>query len=212
MNTIWDLLGLRIPGLLTATVIPLLLTMTLFLGPLTLHTINGLWALYREPMYWVNSLGNLVWIRNHIVAPLSEEFAFRACMLPLLVQCFQPMTAVFICPLFFGAAHLHHLVGRVKLGMEFKKALSISCFQFLYTTVFGAYSAFLFLRTGHFIAPFLAHAFCNHMGFPDITELMIYKVPQRVVMILVYILGVVAWCLLLNPLTNPLWYSNNIFF
>jgi len=53
-------------------------------------------------MYWMSNLTNLIWLRNHVVAPLSEEFTFRACMLPLLLQCFRPMTAVFVCPLFFG--------------------------------------------------------------------------------------------------------------
>ena len=53
-------------------------------------------------MYWVWNLTDLVFLRNHVVAPVAEEFVFRACMLPLLLQCFQPMTAVFIAPLFFG--------------------------------------------------------------------------------------------------------------
>lgn len=46
---------------------------------------------------------DLIWLRNYVVAPISEEFTFRACIIPLLLQCFQPMTAVFICPVFFGA-------------------------------------------------------------------------------------------------------------
>ena len=58
--------------------------------------------LFTEPMHWLANVTNLIWLRNHLVAPLSEEFTFRACMLPLLLQCFRPMTAVFVCPLFFG--------------------------------------------------------------------------------------------------------------
>ena len=53
-------------------------------------------------MFWVNYFQNLLWLRNHVVAPLSEEFTFRACMLPLLLQSFTPMTSIFITPLFFG--------------------------------------------------------------------------------------------------------------
>lgn len=33
---------------------------------------------------------------------MSEEFIFRACMLPLLVPQFGEGWSVFICPLFFG--------------------------------------------------------------------------------------------------------------
>lgn len=53
-------------------------------------------------MFWLNYFQNLLWIRNHIVAPLSEEFTFRACMLPLLLQAFTPITSVLLTPLFFG--------------------------------------------------------------------------------------------------------------
>ncbi|XP_046996541.1 CAAX prenyl protease 2 isoform X1 [Schistocerca americana] len=209
--SIWELLGLRWQGLFPAAVIPLLLTMLLFLGPICMQGFSGLWKLYAEPRYWLANAQNLIWLRNHVVAPLSEEFTFRACMLPLLLQCFRPMTAVFVCPLFFGVAHFHHMVERMKTGLDFRHALMISCFQFAYTTLFGAYSAFLFARTGHFIAPFAAHAFCNHMGFPDFAELMTYKDQNRIVLMSLFVLGLVLWCVLLTPVTNPHWYSNNLF-
>lgn len=41
------------------------------------------------------------------MAPLSEEWVFRACMMPLLLQCLEPMTAVFVGPVLFG-------VGKIK--------------------------------------------------------------------------------------------------
>nr|CAD7402417.1 unnamed protein product [Timema poppensis] len=176
--SIWQLLGLRVRGLVPAVLTSLILTMMLFLGPLCMQ----------EPMYWVSNFQNLIWVRNHIVAPLSEEFTFRACMLPLLLQCFQPITAIFVCPLFFGIG-----------------------FQLSYTTIFGAYSAFLFFKTGHFVAPLTAHAFCNHMGFPDFAEILTYKDPRRCFLIFLYVIGLVAWCALLDPLTNPAWYSNEIY-
>lgn len=37
-----------------------------------------------------------------MVAPLTEELVFRACMLPMLVPCTGPPAAIFTCPLFFG--------------------------------------------------------------------------------------------------------------
>ncbi|KAL0115010.1 hypothetical protein PUN28_010522 [Cardiocondyla obscurior] len=251
--TIWEMLGLRWTGLVQATVIPLVLTMILFLGPLSLQGFSGLWRLYTEPMYWLISVQTLTWWRNQVVAPLSEEWTFRACMLPLLLQCFTPTTAIFVCPLFFGIAHFHHIVERVKMGVSLKHALLISCFQSAYTTLFGAYAAFLFVRTGgiiftsfsyfryicevstkffvinffffffnkfqfmfvllgHFIAPFAAHSFCNHMGFPDLSEIAAYKDPlQRVGLICLFVIGLIAWCLLLMPMTHPSLFNNNLF-
>nr|CAD7392526.1 unnamed protein product [Timema cristinae] len=219
--SIWQLLGLRVRGLVPAVLTSLILTMMLFLGPLCMQGFSGLWRLHAEPMYWVSNFQNLIWVRNHIVAPLSEEFTFRACMLPLLLQCFQPITAIFVCPLFFGIgefinivanhSHFHHMAERMRNGMDFTRALMLSCFQLSYTTIFGAYSAFLFFKTGHFVAPLTAHAFCNHMGFPDFAEILTYKDPRRCFLIFLYVIGLVAWCALLDPLTNPAWYSNEIY-
>lgn len=96
------MLGLRVDGLFSAIVFPLLLTVILFLGPLSVQMTSGIWKIYSEPMFWLNHLTDLLWLRNHIVAPFSEEFTFRACMLPLLLQTFTPMTSIFITPIFFG--------------------------------------------------------------------------------------------------------------
>jgi prenyl protein peptidase len=41
-----------------------------------------------------------------------------------------------------------------------------SVFQLAYTTLFGAYATFLYLRTGSLLAVVLVHAFCNWMGLP----------------------------------------------
>jgi prenyl protein peptidase len=187
--TIWYVMGLRLDGFLSALIYPLLLTVILFLGPLSVQLANSIWKVYSgkreklqameknettnrlpasisEPMFWFINCQNLLWVRNHIVAPLSEEFTFRACMLPLLLQSFSPMTSILITPTFFGVAHLHHMIERLRSGMDKRTAIIISFFQFFYTSVFGIYSAYLFVRTGHFVAPFIAHAFCNHMGFP----------------------------------------------
>lgn len=110
-------MGLRTEGIIPAIFMPLFLTMILFLGPLAMKISTGLLKVYigtfcyfisyhfsliSEPSHWKSNLQDLMWLRAHVVAPLSEEFTFRSCMLPLLLQCFAPMTAVFICPLFFG--------------------------------------------------------------------------------------------------------------
>lgn len=204
----WHVLGFRTKGLLQAFVMPLFLTMVLFLGPISMELYSGISKLYTEQSYWQSMITNLIWIRNHIVAPFSEEFTYRSCMLPLLLQSFPPLTAVLINPLLFGVAHFHHIKERIKFGMDFSTALKISCFQFAYTTIFGAYSAYLFYRTGHFISIFIVHAFCNHMGFPDIVEVAGYKKTKKAVICSLFVLGFVAWCFLLKPLTEPSWYYN----
>ncbi|XP_037963093.2 CAAX prenyl protease 2 [Plutella xylostella] len=204
-------LGLRAAGVVQASIVPLILTAILFLGPLTMQFFSGIWKLYAEPVYWLSSWKDWVWVRNHFMAPLSEEWVFRACMMPLLLQCLEPITAVFVGPLLFGIAHFHHMYEQMKAGFDFKMALMISSFQFMYTSIFGAYSAYLFLRTGHFVAPLVAHMFCNHMGFPNFSEVSQHKPAHQAVIIAAFLAGLLLWCLLLNPLTDPALYDNQIY-
>ncbi|XP_065344188.1 CAAX prenyl protease 2 [Cloeon dipterum] len=203
------LLGLRLDGLLNAVVVPLLLTSVLFLGPIAmaLHALSPRQVI-TYPSLFLPDVCNIFWLRNHVVAPLSEEFTFRACMMPLLLQSFSPMTSIFFCPIPFGVAHFHHMIERIYTGVPFKNAFLLSMFQFCYTTVFGIYSAFLFYRTGHIVAPFIVHAFCNLMGFPDIAGLMALEKPLKTKMLSLLVGGLVAWTVLLVPLTSPALYEN----
>ena len=59
---------------------------------------------------WRAAISSLDTWRNFIVGPFTEEFVFRSCMLPLLVNKLSFAQAVFITPLFSGLAHLHHIV------------------------------------------------------------------------------------------------------
>ncbi|CAG9855990.1 unnamed protein product [Phyllotreta striolata] len=210
-QTFLEILGLRTQGLCQAIFMPLFLTIILFLGPISMELYSGLSKLYVEETYWYSNLTNLIWLRNHIVAPVSEEFTYRSCMLPLLLQCFSPQTAILSSPLFFGVAHFHHMWDRIHhMRMSFELALKISCFQFLYTTLFGAYSAYLFYRTGHFVSIMIVHAFCNHMGFPAIGEITTYKGWRKFLVISSFFIGFGLWCFLLKPLTEPSWYHHQV--
>lgn len=65
---------------------------------------------------------------------------------------------------------------------------------------------------GHFIAPFIAHSFCNHMGFPELSEVVAYKDPlKRAALFSLFVIGLFAWCFLLTPMTDPAIYYNNLF-
>ena len=70
-------IGIRTEGLIAASVIPLALTMVLFLGPIAMLLSNERLRLLFHPNYWSQSLTDLIWWRNHVVAPFTEELAFR---------------------------------------------------------------------------------------------------------------------------------------
>ncbi|XP_062892291.1 CAAX prenyl protease 2 isoform X2 [Mobula hypostoma] len=206
------LLGIHLEGILAAACFPLLLTMVLFVGPLIQLVMDYSWDLFDglkmflDPRCWAQCLADMRWMRNQVVAPLTEELVFRACMLPMLVPCTGLSRAIVTCPLFFGVAHFHHVIELLKFRQGTVVGIFLSAvFQFSYTAVFGAYTAFIFIRTGHLIGPVLCHSFCNYMGFPAIGAVIEH--PQKLMIFFFYVLGVVLFLLLLFPLTDPTLYG-----
>uniref|UniRef100_A0A3Q3A495 CAAX prenyl protease 2 n=1 Tax=Kryptolebias marmoratus TaxID=37003 RepID=A0A3Q3A495_KRYMA len=140
---------------------------------------------------WRSCVKDAVWLRNQVVVPVMEELVFRVALLPVLM----PSLIIF---------HTHFHMNPLSFP-----DYSLSCFfpgmQFLYTTVFGAFAAFIFLRTGHVVAQVLCHSFCNSQGLPDLTSTL--NDPHRSVLLLFYLMGVVLFLLLLFPLTDPFFYG-----
>ena len=130
-------------------------------------------------------------LRNYVFAPLSEELLFRACLIPLAllthpsqslggralsVNHFLPIvlsetafgSLVFSTPLYFAVAHVHRLI-ETKIcwpNENMRELLLVTFIQFCYTSFFGFYTTFLFLRLGSLPACVLAHMLCNWMGLP----------------------------------------------
>lgn len=75
---------------------------------------------------------------------------------------------IFLSPVIFGLAHLHHFYEFRISHPQVPVSVSLlrSLLQLTYTSLFGAYATFLFLRTGSLLAIFVVHAFCNCMGLP----------------------------------------------
>ncbi|KAG0366609.1 hypothetical protein BGZ54_005116 [Gamsiella multidivaricata] len=118
---------------------------------------------------------------------------------------------IFGLPLVFGIAHIHHgyeayaKKGRTRRALM--NAALMACFQTAYTTLFGWFATFLFLRTSNLIAPCLCHAFCNMMGFPDVTNIQ-YFGRMKYWLYLAFVSGLILFCVALGPLTNPELYGD----
>jgi membrane protease YdiL (CAAX protease family) len=107
-------------------------------------------------------------LRNLVVAPWTEEVVFRGCMVPALLGAgMSPVRVAFVSPLCFGVAHFHHAMARLSKGENLHTVLIVTSFQFVYTSLFGSYSAYAFIRTGSVTAVTMSHAYCNWMGLPD---------------------------------------------
>ncbi|KAG2444964.1 hypothetical protein HXX76_001699 [Chlamydomonas incerta] len=149
--------------------------------------------------------------RNLVAAPVTEEWVFRACMAPLLVMEGLPLVrVVLLTPLFFGAAHLHHVAELVRhQHMPLGRALAAVTFQFAYTTLFGWLATFLFLRTGHVAAPLAAHVFCNWAGFPPFGDM--WEHPRAILLLLTTAGGLMTFVLQLGRMTAPGRYGNQVY-
>lgn len=123
-------------------------------------------------------------LRNLCIAPLVEEVIFRACLLPpLLVSIttkgnnrLTPTQASWIAPLFFGIAHLHHFHEKYRLipskdrsNKVIGQLLLVVVVQWTYTTLFGAYVSYIFVRTSSLLGVTVAHIICNYMGLPNVS-------------------------------------------
>ncbi|XP_037402059.1 CAAX prenyl protease 2 isoform X4 [Pygocentrus nattereri] len=192
------LLGIRIEGSVPAAVLPLILTMVLFLGPLIQMAMDSPKGLVHEVKSGfslknvTDCLRDLCWLRNHVVAPLTEELVFRASMLPILAPCTGPTAAIFIAPLFFGVAHFHHVIEQLRFGHDSVLDILVCA---------GKMSC----SKCHLVGPVLCHSFCNWMGFPALG--LALQHPQRPVLMLSYELGLLLFILLLFPLTDPLLFG-----
>ncbi|XP_021764743.1 CAAX prenyl protease 2-like [Chenopodium quinoa] len=217
-----NLYGIQADNVWHAVIFPLSLTSLVYAGSLVLKCLLLLdsWIEDGSEGITLNCLHNLLhkiycgfisvasnigaW-RNLVVAPITEELVFRACMIPLLL-CggFKVQAVLLLCPMFFSLAHLNHLLEFYfrKNHSLLKTSLAVGT-QLAYTMIFGSYASFLFIRSGHLSAPLVAHIVCNYMGLPAV-----YARRKGVVVSLAFISGTMAFVRLLFPLTSPALYNN----
>ncbi|XP_010505162.1 PREDICTED: CAAX prenyl protease 2 [Camelina sativa] len=213
--------GIRTDHLWQGVVYPLLLTSLIYAGSLVskllllleswketgggCSSINNINSFVQTiPALVVTGASNVSVWRNFIVAPVTEELVFRACMIPLLLCAgFKIYSAIFLCPILFSLAHLNHFREMyIRHNRSYLRASLIVGLQLGYTVIFGAYASFLFIRTGHLVAPLFAHIFCNYMGLP-----VLYARGKGLVSV-AFLVGVVGFVSLLFPLTKPLMYND----
>ncbi|CAA6663724.1 unnamed protein product [Spirodela intermedia] len=186
--SIFGIFGIRLDHLWRAVFIPTLLTSLVYTGSLVSKVViffqspveaetSSRWSLMeitgRQILDSILNVGsNMLFWRSFLVAPVTEEIVFRACMIPLLL-CggFKTLSIIFFSPIFFSLAHLNHFLELYcQRGYSFLRASMVVGLQLGYTVIFGGYASFLFLRTGNLICPVMAHVFCNMMGLPAVSS------------------------------------------
>ena len=171
--TILHTLGVY-PVNVVAVIKSLLLTGLLFAGPIFEKALpeEG-WRRWIQGNELHETLSSWIGWRNYVAGPLTEEILFRSVIVALHTHTkpqLRPATLIFATPLYFGIAHVHHFY-EYKLTHPYTPvfpAILRSVIQFTYTTIFGWYATFVFLRTGSLWAVFLIHTLCNWAGLPRI--------------------------------------------
>ncbi|XP_042484371.1 CAAX prenyl protease 2-like [Macadamia integrifolia] len=101
------------------------------------------------------------------------------------------------------AAHLNHFLELYcQQRYSFIKASMIVGLQLGYTVIFGFYASFLFMRTGHLLAPIVAHIFCNMMGLP------VLSARNKGLTSVAFVAGVAGFLWFLFPATHPDLYND----
>ena len=162
----------------------LFLFMILFSGPLLDKIVN------KEYMERYSS--DIEMLRDLFVAPLTEEFfytslttgsilAYELSKKPLssLITSYYSSTQFHnkkeidiylkLSPLLFGFAHLHHAIELKRQKNSWGQIIVTCIFQCIYTTFFGYLTNRVFVNTGSLACCFVAHSFCNYMGFPKLS-------------------------------------------
>ncbi|CAF0724828.1 unnamed protein product [Rotaria sp. Silwood1] len=202
---------------------PTILTLMLYLGPIIqwIDLFDWRYYIYNWNRFLLCHTANeqLIFIRNYFVAPFTEEFVFRSSILCLLYSHVSLFSAIFLSPLFFGLAHFHHMLEHFKQNhreqhnrLSAMTIILIHLFQFSYTYVFGVYSSFLFIRTGHFIPSFIIHTLCNSLGIPDFMNLIDMNNGERkrkLIYMICYIMGLWLFSTNLYTYTQSNFYYSN---
>lgn len=108
------------------------------------------------------------------------------------------------------SAHLHHLINLVRSrGLSISQGSMVVGFQLFYTTLFGSYASFIYLRTGHLLSAILIHTFCNLLGFPSLSWLRPQHIlyDKRIVIGIGFVIGMILFGVGLFEMTDPALYD-----
>uniref|UniRef100_A0A8C7Z398 Uncharacterized protein n=1 Tax=Oryzias sinensis TaxID=183150 RepID=A0A8C7Z398_9TELE len=120
-------------GFVPAALFPVLLTMV--------RPATSKCSPFPDVESWLVCVEDAVWLRNQVVALLTEELEFREAM---LLPCSGATGAVFTAPLFFCVVHSHFVVISTHLHLIIEQQASPNTF--------------------------LCHSFCNSQGLSDISS------------------------------------------
>jgi membrane protease YdiL (CAAX protease family) len=157
----------------------------------------------------------MIFLRNLVAAPITEELVFRGLLVPILTigyasikdasgeHVYTPFSVMIRVPLWFAMAHVHHLIEKIRSGEKLTFVILGTLLQMTYTSIFGCIAAAFLMRTGNIYAPIASHMFCNYWGLPN-TDFMsppsknrrsdlAFMYPYRYLLLVMHGLGLVLF-------------------
>lgn len=139
----------------------------LYCGPITNYLVTGqarhLWDDF------VDEFTTLQGFRDNVFAPITEELAYRGAVVSILQPYCSDFSLRVYSPLLFGLAHIHHGMQLHYIDKRpFSNVLLIVFAQWAYTTVFGVYANYFYIRAQENLwCAIIVHMVCNLIGFPS---------------------------------------------
>lgn len=107
--------------------------------------------------------------RDHVFAPITEEFIYRAAIIATLKPVLSNESIIKWLPCFFGVAHVHHGLALFSEGYSLAATLMHVVVQLVYTTLFGLLANKIYLESKcNLWSVVVVHAICNLLGFPSL--------------------------------------------
>lgn len=177
-------------------------TIILFLGPILQNIFTFINYDYK---YFYKSSMNLYFkhlkrnilsfdtFKALVIGPLAEEMIYRSFACSLWESAgISYLKTIFLLPFMFGVSHLNKAFLEKSLSTIKLKDFMPYVGMLIYTTLFGWWEAFVWLRTHSFFTCAFIHAFCNYMQFPDFKEALEWSNPiQRIFLYLGYLIGLI---------------------
>ncbi|XP_053209673.1 CAAX prenyl protease 2-like [Panonychus citri] len=154
--------------LFESIVIPICLTIILFIGPIIDRFQQGTLFLALDPDEELPPFYSFA--RNYLLGPILEEYFYRFLLTTLLIQCFSQSSTILISSAIFSISHAHHHIKGLINGGETLEWVNFIC-HLIQTFIFACYACCIYLRAQSVISVILIHSFCNWMGPPRFDRL-----------------------------------------